>query len=96
MPRINSAAELGALRKKILSRIDPKKPAVAVCSGAACHGYGNGELIRVFKEEIEKRGLSGTVDIRGTGCHGLCEQGPNVVIYPEGIYYVRVAPESVG
>ena len=95
MPRINSAAELDALRKDILSRKDPEKPAIAICSGAGCHGLGNGRVIRAFEEEIEKHGLAGTVDIRATGCHGMCEQGPNVVIYPEEIYYVKVTPEDV-
>lgn len=95
MPRINSAAELDALRKDILSRKDPEKPAVAICSGAGCHALGNGGVIRAFEEEIEKHGLAGTVDIRATGCHGMCEQGPNVVIYPEEIYYVKVTPEDV-
>ena len=95
MPRINSAAELDALRKDILSRKDPEKPAIAICSGAGCQGLGNGGVIRAFEEEIEKHGLAGTVDIRATGCHGMCEQGPNVVIYPEEIYYVKVTPEDV-
>jgi NADH:ubiquinone oxidoreductase subunit F (NADH-binding)/(2Fe-2S) ferredoxin len=95
MPRINSAAELDALRKDILSRKDPEKPAIAICSGAGCHGLGNGGVIRAFEEEIEKHGLAGTLDIRATGCHGMCEQGPNVVIYPEEICYVKVAPEDV-
>ena len=95
MPRINSAAELDALRKDILSRKDPEKPAIAICSGAGCHGLGNGGVIRAFEEEIEKHGLAVTVDIRVTGCHGMCEQGPNVVIYPEEIYYVKITPEDV-
>ena len=95
MPRINSAAELDALRKSILSHINPEKPAIAICSGAGCHGLGNGGVIRAFEEEIEKQGLAAKVDIRATGCHGLCELGPSVVIYPEEIYYVKVAPEDV-
>jgi NADH-quinone oxidoreductase subunit F len=52
-------------------------------------------VIRAFEEEIEKQGRAGTADIRATGCHGMCEQGPNVVIYPEEITYVKVAPEDV-
>lgn len=95
MPRINSAAELETLRKDILTRKDPAKPAIAICAGAGCHGLGNGGVIRAFKEEIEKQGLADAVDVRATGCHGLCEQGPNVVIYPEEIYYVKVTPEDV-
>lgn len=95
MPRINSAAALEALRKDILTRKDPAKPAIAICAGAGCHGLGNGGVIRAFEEEIEKQGLADAVDVRATGCHGLCEQGPNVVIYPEEIYYVKVTPEDV-
>jgi len=95
MPKIHSAADLDALRKDILSRKDPGRPAIAVCSGAGCHGLGNGAVLRAFEAEIEKQGLAGAVDIRSTGCHGMCEQGPNVVIYPEEIAYVAVAPGDV-
>ena len=95
MPRINSAAELDARRKDVLSIKDPAKPAIAICAGAGCHGLGNGGVVRAFAEEIEKQGLADAVDVRATGCHGMCEQGPNVVIYPEEIYYVKVTPEDV-
>lgn len=54
-----------------------------------------GGVVRAFEEEIEKRGLAGGVDIRATGCHGMCEQGPNVVIYPAEITYVKVTPQDV-
>ncbi len=30
-----------------------------------------------------------------TGCHGMCEMGPIVVVYPEGSFYCRVTPEDV-
>jgi NADH:ubiquinone oxidoreductase subunit F (NADH-binding)/(2Fe-2S) ferredoxin len=30
-----------------------------------------------------------------TGCHGMCEMGPIVVVYPEGTFYCRVEPEDV-
>jgi len=30
-----------------------------------------------------------------TGCHGMCEMGPIVVVYPEGSFYCRVKPEDV-
>jgi NADP-reducing hydrogenase subunit HndC len=95
MQRINSAAELDALRTAILSRKDPEKPAIAICAGAGCHGLNNGAVVRAFQEEIEKQGLTDNVGVRATGCHGMCEQGPNVAIYPEEIYYVRVTPEDV-
>lgn len=95
MPRINSAAELEKLRKEIISKKDPDKPCIAVCSGTACLGLSNGQVIKAFEEEVKKQGLEGKVDVRATGCHGFCEKGPNVLIYPEEICYVEVKPEDV-
>ncbi len=30
-----------------------------------------------------------------TGCFGLCEVGPVVIIYPEGAFYSRIQPADV-
>lgn len=95
MPRINSAAELETLRKDILSRRDPGKPAIAICAGTGCLGLGNDKVISAFHEEIEKRSLQDQIEIRATGCHGFCEKGPNVILYPEEICYLQVTPEDV-
>ena len=32
--------------------------------------------------------------VTGCGCLGLCERGPNVVIYPEGRWYTSVQPDE--
>jgi NADH-quinone oxidoreductase subunit F len=34
------------------------------------------------------------VEVDFTGCHGFCEQGPNVVVEPEGIFYTHVQAED--
>lgn len=95
MPRINSAAALETLRKDILSRRDPGKPAIAICAGTGCLGLGNDKVISAFHEEIKKRSLQDQIEIRATGCHGFCEMGPNVILYPEEICYLQVTPEDV-
>ena len=95
MPRIISASELEKLRKGVLSERDPHKPCIAICAGMGCLGISNGRVISAFKEEIDKKKLKSKVDVRTTGCHGYCEKGPLVVIYPEEICYVEVTPEDV-
>lgn len=95
MPKINSAAELEELRKDILLKRDPDKIYIAICAGTGCLGLGNDAVIRAFEEEIKKQSLESRVEIRVTGCHGFCEKGPNVVIYPRDIYYIQVAPKDV-
>ena len=83
------------LRKGVLSERDPHKPCIAICAGMGCLGISNGRVISAFKEEIDKKKLKSKVDVRATGCHGYCEKGPLVVIYPEEICYVEVTPEDV-
>jgi len=95
MPRINSAVELEELRKGLLSKKDPLRPRIAVCAGTGCLGLGNDKVISAFEEEVKKRSLKAKVDIRATGCHGFCEKGPHVVIYPEEICYIEVTPKDV-
>lgn len=95
MPRLNSPAELEAFRQAILASRNSERPCLTLCSGSACHATGSGKVAAAITEELEKQGLTGEVDFRRTGCHGFCEQGPIVVIYPEGICYLKVKPEDI-
>ena len=95
MFRLNSAIDLEKFRQEILTHRDPNKPSVAICSGTGCHAYGSEKVAEAFVGEIEQNGLRGKVDIRRTGCHGFCERGTIVVIFPEETCYLRVKPEDV-
>lgn len=95
MSLINSPAELEAFRKGIVSGRDPRKPCITLCSGSACHASGSRDVAAVLQKELEKQGLQDQVDIRLTGCHGFCEQGPIIVIYPEKICYFQIKPADV-
>src|SRR3989337_732267 len=95
MSRINSPAELKELRQGILSKRDPNKPCITLCSGSACHASGSKEVALRIEEELEKQGLRGSADIRKTGCHGFCERGPIIVIHPEEICYLQIEPKDI-
>ncbi len=95
MPQINTPAELETYRQEILSLRDPAKPCITLCSGSACHATGSNKVANAIEQEIEKQGIAADVDFRRTGCHGFCEQGPIVVIYPQGICYLKVQPEDI-
>jgi len=94
MARVSSPSELERLREEILSNRDPNKPCITICSGTGCHAYGSEKINSAFVKEVKGQGLEGKVDIRRTGCHGFCERGTLVVIYPEEICYVQVQPED--
>jgi NADH-quinone oxidoreductase subunit F len=95
MPRIKSPAELEVFRKEILSQRDPNKPCITLCSGSACNATGSGKVAAALEREIKKQGVEAEVVSRRTGCHGFCEQGPIIVVYPEGICYLKVEPEDI-
>ncbi len=88
--KLRSPKELEQLRRGIQSQRDSQKPCIAICAGTGCLALGSQKIITAFREEIDKRGLGGSVNIRETGCPGFCEKGPIVVIYPEEICYLRV------
>lgn len=68
---------------------------VLVCGGTGCTSSGSAELIKRFEEQIEKNGLDKEVKVVRTGCFGLCEAGPVVIVYPEGTFYSRIRPDDV-
>ena len=63
---------------------------VLVCGGTGCSSSGSAELIKRFEEQIAKNGLDKEVKVVRTGCFGLCEAGPVVIVYPEGTFYSRI------
>jgi NADH-quinone oxidoreductase subunit F len=91
---LKSDSDLEALRKEILSKRDPNRQAVAVCA-SSCETRGGKEIVIAFQQELKKQGLEGKVDIRGTGCLGLCEQGPIVIVYPQAVPYFKVKAVDV-
>jgi NADH-quinone oxidoreductase subunit F len=84
MSKLKIAADLESLRKNVIAQRETKSKWVTVCTGTGCCAYGAEALADGFEEEIKKLGLSVTVGIRRTGCHGFCERGPLVVIESKG------------
>ena len=68
---------------------------VLVCGGTGCTSSGSYQLIERFEQQLKEKGLEKEVKVVRTGCFGLCEAGPVVIIYPEGTFYSRVKVEDV-
>lgn len=60
-----------------------------------CHSKDAIGIMESFMEEIQDRGLGGEVFVTNTGCFGVCEKGPIVVVYPNNIWYGSVTPDDV-
>jgi NADH:ubiquinone oxidoreductase subunit F (NADH-binding)/(2Fe-2S) ferredoxin/NAD-dependent dihydropyrimidine dehydrogenase PreA subunit len=68
---------------------------VLVCGGTGCTSSGSKDIIKCLNEELVKNGIDKEVEVIRTGCFGLCELGPVVIVYPEGAFYSKVKPEDV-
>ena len=68
---------------------------ILVCRGTGCSSSHSEEIFKRFEEELKAQGMADEVKMIQTGCFGLCELGPIVVVYPEGAMYTRVTPDDV-
>ncbi len=57
----------------------------------SCGDGDNAVLKGALKDEIGRRGWKGLVRVSSSGCLGQCDSGPNVMIYPQGIWFSSVA-----
>ena len=68
---------------------------VLVCGGTGCTSSGSQKVQEAFKKHLKEKGIENEVKVVQTGCHGLCELGPVIIVYPEGVFYSRVQEEDV-
>jgi len=68
---------------------------VMVCGGTGCTSSNSGAVINEFERLLNEKGLDKEVKVVRTGCFGLCEAGPVVIVYPEGAFYSHVTVENV-
>ena len=61
----------------------------------SCCARGSIQVIEALRREIAARKLEDRVQVTTCGSLGLCERGPNIVVYPEGVWYSGVTPADV-
>ncbi len=68
---------------------------VLICSGSMCISRGAKSLRDEFEDHLSKLKIRDEIKLVNTGCVGLCEQGPFVIVYPEGVFYSRVKNKDI-
>ena len=56
-----------------------------------CGAKGGNALKDKLKAAVNARGWKGRVRVSTSGCLGLCAQGPNVLLHPQGIHFSAVS-----
>ncbi|NMB20622.1 MAG: NADH-quinone oxidoreductase subunit F, partial [Firmicutes bacterium] len=68
---------------------------VLVCTGTGCVSSGSNSVKDRLLIKLEEFGLQDEIKVVETGCHGFCEQGPIVIVYPEGVFYCRIQADDI-
>jgi len=95
MKRVGHPEQLEEWKNAILSARSESRKTIVVSSGTCGQASGSLEVLEAVKEELEKRGLREEVEVKVTGCHGFCQLEPNLVVYPEGIFYGNLSPRDI-
>ncbi|MEO0198202.1 MAG: NADH-quinone oxidoreductase subunit NuoF [candidate division WOR-3 bacterium] len=73
----------------------PKRLDVLVCSGAACISNDSTTIKNKLLAAIKDAGIEDEVAVVETGCMGPCELGPVMLVYPDGVFYIRLKEADV-
>ncbi len=68
-----------------------KTRTLLICQGTGCVSSKSPALRTALEEGTKQSGIR----IKLTGCHGFCQQGPMVIVEPEGIFYAQVGIEDI-
>ena len=52
-------------------------------------------MVELFKKAIKDRNLNTEARAQRAGCIDVCEFGPALVVYPEGVFYGKVNEADV-
>lgn len=81
--------------------MQPFRYHVFVCSQQKAEGVpccstsGSSRVLDALHKELGAQSLADEVQVSSCGCLGLCDDGPVMIVYPEGTWYARVTPADV-
>lgn len=61
----------------------------------SCADEAAGALKDALKDGVRRRGWQERVRVSTSGCMGLCNLGPNVLVYPQGIWFSAVKAADI-
>ena len=61
----------------------------------SCGRRGGLEIRKEFVRLVNEHGLKGKVRANKSGCLDMCEEGPAVVTYPQGFWYLDVKKRNI-
>lgn len=82
--------DLQDLSEKEQQRQSEKKHRILYCSAAGCVSCGSDKVSAALKSKIKEHALEKECEVIGTGCLGLCGEGPLVKVQSDNTLYQNV------
>lgn len=93
---IMTIEDLQELSEQEQNRQAEKKHRILYCSAAGCVSCGSDKVSNVLKAKVKEHALEKDCEVVGTGCMGLCGEGPLVKVQPDDTLYQNVDEQSAG
>ena len=68
---------------------------IIICDGTSCINKGSRKLTVLLREQLEKHGLADRTAIGLSGCLGMCDKGPIMVVNPGYTIYGHVTEADI-
>jgi (2Fe-2S) ferredoxin len=68
--------------------------ACLVCQNVDCKTRGSEQLMAELEKKVTAKGLM-DVEVKPYMCFGACQEGPNIVLYPEKSWYAGVKTQDL-
>ena len=63
--------------------------------GACCGKRDSASIRDQLKAHVTTRGLASRIRVSQSGCQDRCVQGPNVMVFPDNVWYAGVTAADV-
>ena len=90
MEKLETLGNFQKLQERLILDRNDAIPTIVIPAGTCGQASGANDLIRITKSEFLKKNLTEKIWLRITGCHGLCELEPSILIEPYGTFYPKV------
>ncbi|MHA2399889.1 MAG: NADH-ubiquinone oxidoreductase-F iron-sulfur binding region domain-containing protein [Promethearchaeota archaeon] len=68
---------------------------ILICRGSGCNSLNAGEIHGVLEQLLLEYKLTNYAKIKLTGCQGFCQFGPQLIIKPDNVLYVKLKPKDI-
>lgn len=81
--------------------MEPFRHHIFVCTqekpegATSCPGNGSWQVLQALEQELAVQKLDDAVQVTTCGCLGLCDDGPIMITYPEGVWYHKLKKEDI-